>query len=138
MWPRTQNSSAPTSLYPMIRCRSGSSATIAVSCSISNRCALHDRIPSRSTRTFEVSMVAVGFVEPALASDLALARRLGASVLELFPDWRAQPDPRSARQKVADSGLAIHSAHGCWAAQSIRADRVDLGHPDRAVRRASV
>ena len=53
--------------------------------------------------------------------------RLGAAVLEILPDWRLFPDPRALRDRVADAGLAIHSAHGCWGGQSIRAPRVDLG-----------
>jgi sugar phosphate isomerase/epimerase len=84
------------------------------------------------------TMVAYGFAEIDLAADLALAVGLGASVLEIFPAWRALPDPDALRGRVADRGLAIHSAHGCWGGQSIHAPRVDLGQPDPAVHRASV
>ena len=60
-------------------------------------------------------------------------------------DWRVGSGPRSwrssptggscptlgaLRDRVADAGLAIHSAHGCWGGQTIRAARVDLGQPD--------
>jgi sugar phosphate isomerase/epimerase len=84
------------------------------------------------------TMVAYGFAEIDLAADLELARRLGASVLEIFPDWRALPDPGVLRSRVAECGLTLHSAHGCWGGQSIHAYRVDLGQPDPGVHRASV
>jgi sugar phosphate isomerase/epimerase len=84
------------------------------------------------------TMVAYGFATIDLDSDLALAHRLGASVLEIFPEWRSLPDPGVLRARVADSGLTIHSAHGCWGGQTIHADRVDLGQPDPSVHRASV
>jgi sugar phosphate isomerase/epimerase len=83
-------------------------------------------------------MVAYGFAAIDLDSDLTLAHRLGASVLEIFPEWRSLPDPGVLRGRVADSGLTIHSAHGCWGGQSIHAYRVDLGQPDPSVHRASV
>ena len=84
------------------------------------------------------TMVAYGFDEIDLADDLALAHRLGASVLEIFPFWRSLPDPAALRRRMADAGLTVHSAHGCWGGQSIQAYRVDLGHPDPSVHRASV
>jgi sugar phosphate isomerase/epimerase len=83
-------------------------------------------------------MVAYGFAGRELADDLALAHRLGASVLEVLPDWRAWPDPVPLRARVADAGLAVHSAHGCWGGQSIRAPRVDLGAVDPGTWGASV
>jgi len=63
--------------------------------------------------------------------DLAIAVRLGATVVEILPHWISYPDPILLRSRVADVGLAIHSAHGCWGGQSIRAPQVDLGstHP---------
>ena len=74
------------------------------------------------------TMVAYGFADRDLDVDLAIARRLGARVLEILPDWRVLPDPEAACDaQVADAGLAVHSAHGCWGGQSIRAARVDLG-----------
>lgn len=84
------------------------------------------------------SMVAYGFPERDVASDLAIARRLGASVVEILPDWKRIPDPRSLRRQVADAGLSIHSAHGCWGGQTIKALRVDLGDLDPARHSASV
>ena len=59
-------------------------------------------------------------------------------VLEILPDWRSYPDPRPLLAPVADAGLSIHSAHGCWGGQTIRAPRVDLGSGDPATHRASV
>src|SRR5262249_19633149 len=84
------------------------------------------------------TMVAYGFAEVDLDRDLALAGRLGARVLEIFPEWSSEPDPRALRQRVTDAGLPIHSAHGCWGGQAIRAARVDLGGTDPAAHRASV
>lgn len=84
------------------------------------------------------TMVAYGFVEVDFSMELHLAGRLGARCLEIFPEWNKEPDPRALRVHVADVGLTIHSAHGCWGGQSIRARRVDLGHPDRALHRESV
>ncbi len=92
------------------------------------------REPRRSLGT----MVVYGFAGRDLALDLAIAHQLGASVLEILPDWRSLPDPKPLKAQVADSGLAIHSAHGCWGGQSIRAPRVDLGDVDRAVHVASL
>lgn len=84
------------------------------------------------------TMIAYGFDDVDLGAEFDLARRLGAEVLEIFPEWRLEPDPRLLRQRVADAGLAIHSAHGCWGGQSIRAARVDLGHTDPAARSEAV
>jgi len=84
------------------------------------------------------TMVAYGFAEVDLEGDFEVARRLGAAVLEIFPDWRVLPDPRALRARVDDLGLAIHSAHGCWGGKSIRATRVDLGSPELGTHRESV
>jgi len=84
------------------------------------------------------TMVAYGFEKIRLADELALARRLGAQVLEILPDWRVMPAASRLRAQVAEAGLTIHSAHGCWGSQAIGAPRVDLGHPERAVRGPSV
>src|SRR5215217_2455240 len=84
------------------------------------------------------TMVAYGFAEIDLQAELTLAHRLGAQVLEIFPEWRDEPDPRELRVMVADSGLRVHSAHGCWAGQTIRAQRVDLAQVDRRAHRESV
>jgi sugar phosphate isomerase/epimerase len=83
-------------------------------------------------------MIAYGFPEIDLQAELTLAHRLGAQVVEIFPEWRNEPDPRELRLMVADSGLLIHSAHGCWAGQTIRAQRVDLAQVDRRGHRESV
>src|SRR5262249_24293464 len=83
------------------------------------------------------TMVAYGFAEIDLAADLALAGRIGATVLEIFPAWRSLPDPTELHDQVNDHGLTIHSAHGCWGGQSIQAERVDLGQPDPTIHRAS-
>jgi len=84
------------------------------------------------------TMVAYGFPHLALEDELALAGRLGAEVLEIFPEWRSEPDPRALRARVAAAGPSIHSAHGCWGGQTIRAARVDLGEPDPEPHRATV
>jgi sugar phosphate isomerase/epimerase len=84
------------------------------------------------------TMVAYGFSAIDLASELALARRIGARLLEVLPDWRALPDPGQLHRRVAEAGLAIHSAHGCWGGQAIRALRVDLGALGAAAHRAAV
>ncbi len=76
------------------------------------------------------TMVAYGFDRGSVLSDLDIADRLGARVLEILPDWRTYPDPLRMRTIAADRGFAIHSAHGCWGGQSIRARRVDLGSTD--------
>jgi sugar phosphate isomerase/epimerase len=83
-------------------------------------------------------MVAYGFPDRLLDHDLTLAARLGAELLEIFPDWRAFPDPWALRKQVESAGLAIHSAHGCWGGQTIRAPRVDLGQLDTGSHRESV
>jgi sugar phosphate isomerase/epimerase len=84
------------------------------------------------------TMIAYGFADRELVGEFHLAHRLGAEVLEIFPQWRAEPDPALLRARVAEAGLAIHSAHGCWGGQTIRAGRVDLGHPDAETHRDSV
>lgn len=84
------------------------------------------------------TMVACGFPDLDLRGDLAIAGRLGASVVELFPDWRSFPDPRPIRTMTADAGLFVHSAHGCWGGQSIHAPRVDLGSVDPSTHAASL
>ena len=83
-------------------------------------------------------MITYGYPNLSLASELDLAERFGVDVLEILPNWAELPDPLSLRQAVADRGLAIHSAHGCWGGRSIKAARVDLGDPDCEVHRESV
>ena len=76
------------------------------------------------------TMIVYGYPKASIEVELDIASRLRAEVLEILPDWRAFPDPVPLRSKVGDLGLKIHSAHGCWGGQSIRAQRVDLGSPD--------
>ena len=93
-----------------------------------------DAVPRRPIGT----MVVYGYPEVEPSADLAIATRLGATVLEVLPFWRARPDPVEFKTLVADTGLAIHSAHGSWGGQSVRAPRVDLGSPDVPTHRRSV
>lgn len=78
-------------------------------------------------------MIAYGFPRGDLETELRLAAALRADVLEILPDWRRYPDAGALKARVADAGLSIHSAHGCWGGQTIRADRVDLGSLDPLV-----
>jgi len=97
-----------------------------------------------TTRTESVAkrvlgtMIAYGFPRLELDGELSLAVWMGASVLEILPCWRECPDPKALRSKVADTGLAIHSAHGCWGGESIQAQRVDLGSLNASVNRDSI
>ena len=84
------------------------------------------------------TMVAYGYPERPLGDDLDIAARLGANVVEVLPCWQAEPDPVAFRQQVLDRGLQVHSAHGCWGGQTIRAGRVDLGHTDPRIHAESV
>ena len=90
--------------------------------------------PSRPLGT----MIAYGFARGHVDTDLTIAAQLGATHLEILPDWRSLPDPRVLRSRLVDSGFLLHSTHGCWGGQSIAAPRVDLGHPDPGTWRASV
>jgi sugar phosphate isomerase/epimerase len=83
-------------------------------------------------------MITYGYSGLTLDSELDLAKRIGADVLEILPDWRRLPDPRILRDAVGGRGFAIHSAHGCWGGQAIKASRVDLGQTDPAGHRESV
>jgi len=84
------------------------------------------------------TMIVYGYPKSDLDIDLAIADRLGARCLEILPCWSAYPDPTPLRQRVADLGLQIHSAHGSWGGQAVRADRVDLGNLDESTWSASV
>ena len=84
------------------------------------------------------TMITYGYPEIALDDELKLAIGIGASCLEILPEWSCLPDPALVRRQSADVGLAIHSAHGCWGGRTIRAQRVDLGSPDAATRRESI
>lgn len=84
------------------------------------------------------TMVVYGYPRAPIDAELDLADTLGAEVLEILPLWREEPDPDSLRRRVEDRGFRIHSSHGCWGGQSIRADRVDLGATSPAVHEPSV
>ena len=59
--------------------------------------------------------------------DLGLAHRLGASCVEILPDFGALPDPVEIGRLIRGEGLILHSMHGCWGSRTIAAERVDLG-----------
>jgi sugar phosphate isomerase/epimerase len=83
-------------------------------------------------------MITCGYPRITVESELALAERIDATVLEILPAWSEYPDPELLHAQVIDRGLSVHSAHGCWGGQTIKAARVDLGDPDTAVLRDSV
>jgi sugar phosphate isomerase/epimerase len=83
-------------------------------------------------------MVTYGYPNEHLAQDLAIARWLTATVVEVLPLWRALPDPAPLRRACAEAGVAVHSVHGSWGGQSITTARVDLANPDWTGREASV
>ncbi len=93
---------------------------------------------SRSLERRLGTMIAFGFPRGDVAVDLDLASRMGVSCLEILPDWGRRPDPLELLGRVRDSGLEVHSVHGCWGGQSIEAYRVDLASLDEAVWQASV
>ncbi|MDB5353364.1 MAG: sugar phosphate isomerase/epimerase [Planctomycetota bacterium] len=73
------------------------------------------------------TMVAYGFERGLIAVDLEVARQIGATCVEVLPDWPNLPDPIALRTLIADGGFTVHSAHACWGGRSILAPRVDLG-----------
>jgi sugar phosphate isomerase/epimerase len=83
-------------------------------------------------------MITYGYRAIDLDDELDLALSLGASVLEILPGWSALPDPRDLAARVQDRGLRVHSAHGCWGGQTIRARQVDLGSTDPSTQQASI
>ncbi len=83
-------------------------------------------------------MIVHGFPRADLDDELDLAEWMGAEALEILPHWKKLPDPAAPRIRAADRGLTVHSVHGCWGRESIRADRVDLGSLDPAVHRDSI
>ena len=84
------------------------------------------------------TMIAYGFPRLGLDVDLAIAARIGAEVVEVLPSWRDLPDPLRLSDRLGEAGLILHSAHGCWGGQAIRARRVDLGGTDPTGWRESV
>jgi sugar phosphate isomerase/epimerase len=83
-------------------------------------------------------MVTYGYPDIELDQELSLAVSLGTALLEILPEWSLFPDPVLVRRRAGDRGLSIHSAHGCWGGQSIRAGRVDLGSTDPSILQESV
>ena len=84
------------------------------------------------------TMIVYGYPRAELADELAIARRIGATHLEILPRWQDYPDPAELRRLAAEAHLTIHSVHGCWGGQTIGAPQVDLGSLDPTVREASV
>jgi len=84
------------------------------------------------------TMIVYGYPKAPLAGELQIARRIGAGVLEILPDWRTYPDPRELHERTGAAGLGIHSVHGCWGGQTIRARQVDLGALDPSIRSESL
>jgi len=84
------------------------------------------------------TMVVYGFAPRPLRGQLDLARGLGATHLELYVNWKADPDPVRVREGAAAAGLVVHSVHAAWGTETVAAPRIDLGdvHPTR--RTASV
>lgn len=83
------------------------------------------------------TMIVYGYPRADLDGELALARRIGATCLEILPDWRSYPDPADLVARAGDAGLAVRSVHGCWGGQSIRARQVDLASLDPSSRAES-
>ena len=84
------------------------------------------------------TMIVYGYPRADLAGELAIAQRIGATHLEILPDWRAYPDPTELVARVTDLGLTIHSTHGCWGGQTIQARQVDLASLDPTILAESV
>jgi sugar phosphate isomerase/epimerase len=83
-------------------------------------------------------MIVFGFARGDLATEFGLAHRLGASCLEILPDWRSDPSPAGLAEEAAGEGLRIHSIHASWGGQCRGAGRVDLGSVDERVWRLSL
>ena len=83
-------------------------------------------------------MITYGYRPIDLRDELELASGLGVSVLEILPGWSAFPDPLELAIRVRDHGLKVHSAHGCWGGQTIRARRVDLGSTEATTAQESI
>lgn len=83
-------------------------------------------------------MITHGYPGIKLADEFDLAARIGASLVEILPNWSANPSPAEVRRLAAERGITIHSAHGCWGGQTIKASRVDLASTERAIHRESI
>lgn len=84
------------------------------------------------------TMITYGYARVDVEVDLAIASRLGATALEILPDWRSLPNPTNLRNRVLASPFTVHSVHGAWGSQTMSPNRVDLGDPDPQRRAASV
>lgn len=83
-------------------------------------------------------MITQGYPGIKLAGEFDLAARIGASVVEVLPNWSVYPPPDDVARMSSERGIAIHSAHGCWGGQSIKASRVDLASTEASTHRASI
>ncbi len=83
-------------------------------------------------------MIIYGYDRVGLDEELDLAASLGAALLEILPLWNALPDPGDLARRAARRGFSIHSAHGAWGGQAIRARRVDLGSTDAVTHEESI
>ena len=84
------------------------------------------------------TMIIYGYDRVGLDQELELAGSLGAALLEILPLWSTLPDPVEIARRAASRGFSIHSAHGAWGGQAIRARRVDLGSTDAATHEESI
>jgi len=83
-------------------------------------------------------MITQGYPGIKLADEFDLAARIGASVVEVLPNWSVYPPADDIARMASERGIAIHSAHGCWGGQSIKASRVDLAATEQSTHRASI
>jgi sugar phosphate isomerase/epimerase len=83
-------------------------------------------------------MITYGYRPIELGDELELAGFLGVSVLEILPGWSAFPDPLALAVRIQDRGFKVHSAHGAWGGQTVRARRVDLGSTDPRTHQESI
>lgn len=84
------------------------------------------------------TMLVFGFRPRPFPLQLSLATVLGASHVELYVNWQADPDPLRARDAVAGAGLVLHSVHSAWGVETAASSRIDLGSPVASVRASSV
>lgn len=83
-------------------------------------------------------MAAYGFEGHDVRVDLAIARQIGASLIETLADWKANPNPRSLAKTLDELELKPWSVHACWGGRTIRAKFVDLASTDRSIRDESI
>lgn len=75
---------------------------------------------------------------PLLEHDLGLASMLGATCVELLPQWHSLPEAAVVREVIENSGLSLWSVHGPWGGQAISAARVDLADVNDQLRQISI